>query len=442
MINGVAIYGGFPKTGNPVWEDRDPNTYITILSGDLLGNDNPTTPVKNLNDDPNRADNCYHVFYHPYYTNLDATAILDGFTITAGNADGYSGRSGYGGGMYNWGSNPTVSNCTFTSNSAGIGGGMDNDYSNSIVTGCTFSGNLASSGSGMYNEYFSSPTVSNCTFSGNSAGRGGGMYNLVYSSPTVTGCTFSGNSADSKGGGMCNAWDSSPTLSNCTFTGNLADGGGGGMYNASGNPTLINCILWGNSATDSPQIYGGGTVTYSDVQGGYPGLGNINIDPLFLDPGQWDSNGTVGDPSDDFWVDGDYHLKSEGWRWARDEPRWDWDYDDVTSRCIDAGNPGVSLGDEPIILDVDPTNEFGINIRVNMGFYGGTAEASIGPYDWSLLGDLTNDGMVNFVDFAGQAADWQVGGIEQSGDLDRNGIVDIADFVMLIEDWLRETTWY
>ncbi|MCK5175563.1 MAG: hypothetical protein KAR47_19365, partial [Planctomycetes bacterium] len=64
MINGVGIYGGFPAGGGN-WEDRDPNTYETILSGDLLGNDNPATTVEDLLDDPCRADNCYHVFYHP-----------------------------------------------------------------------------------------------------------------------------------------------------------------------------------------------------------------------------------------------------------------------------------------------------------------------------------------------------------------------------------------
>ena len=80
-------------------------------------------------------------------------------------------------------------------------------------------------------------------------------------------------------------------------------------------------------------------------------------------------------------MDGDYHLKSEGWRW--DSVRGRWDYDDVTSRCIDAGNPGSSLENELLIIPSDPDNIWGENIRINMGAYGGTSEASMPPYNWS-----------------------------------------------------------
>ncbi len=97
MINGVAIYGGFATTSNPAREDRDPDTYLTILSGDLNGDDDSG------GDD---SDNCYHVFYHPDGTNLDTTAILDGVSITAGNADNtdwpYSHFHGGGRISLNW----------------------------------------------------------------------------------------------------------------------------------------------------------------------------------------------------------------------------------------------------------------------------------------------------------------------------------------------------
>jgi len=87
MVNGVGIYGGFPSGGGR-WENRNPNLYETILSGDLLGNDNPSTPVKALLNDSRRAENCFHVFYHPKGLALGPSAILDGFTITSGNANG------------------------------------------------------------------------------------------------------------------------------------------------------------------------------------------------------------------------------------------------------------------------------------------------------------------------------------------------------------------
>ncbi|MCH9021548.1 MAG: right-handed parallel beta-helix repeat-containing protein, partial [Planctomycetes bacterium] len=152
-----------------------------------------------------------------------ATTVLDGFTITNGSATN-------GGGMFNNGASPTVTNCTFSGNSATFGGGMSNTGNSSpTVTNCTFVGNTARGG-GMYN-LTSSPTVTNCTFSGNTADFGGGMFNVNSSSPTVTNCTFSGNTATNEGGGMWNKTGSSPTVMNCTFSGNSATTNGGGMFN-------------------------------------------------------------------------------------------------------------------------------------------------------------------------------------------------------------------
>jgi hypothetical protein len=325
MINGVAIYGGFPNTGDPTFGDRDPLAYETILSGDLLGNDNPNTPVKDLLDDPSRADNSYHVFNHQWSTDLDSTAILDGFTITAGNADDSSFHSPHaeGGGMRNYSSSPTLTNCTFTVNSAIYGGGMDNTGSNLTLTGCTFFGNSASygggisnhhgrpkvsdctfisnsaedDGGGMYNKS-SSPKVTHCTFFGNSASYGGGMYNREYSSPRVTNCTFDGNSAQDDGGGMKNYDYSSPRVTNCTFASNSADRGGGMVNTTACYPTVTNCILWGNTALKSNEIYNYSStpaISYCDIAGsflgnlwdpniGSDGGGNIDADPLFLYP--------------------------------------------------------------------------------------------------------------------------------------------------------------
>jgi hypothetical protein len=77
-----------------------------------------------------------------------------------------------------------------------------------------------------------------------------------------------------------------------------------------------------------------------------------------------------------------------------------------------------------------------------MGAYGGTPEASMPPYDWALLADLTNDGIVNFADFTHQADDWRGTESEQPGDLDRNALIDFADLLLLAEDWLKKTTWH
>ncbi len=468
IVNGVAIFGGFP-TGGSDFPGRNIELYETILSGDLLANDNPTTLVEDLHDDPTRADNCYHVFYHPDGLGLDPNAILNGFTITAGYADG-PGNHFSGGGMYNWDSSSTITNCIFTGNSAsGSGGGMYNwEDSSPTVTGCFFSGNSAGHGGGMINRsssltvtncafngnsafghgggmhnYDSSPTVTGCTFTNNSAGTGGGMWNYS-SSPTVTGCTFTGNSAAS-GGGMFNYNSSNPTVTNCTFTGNSADNYGGGMCNQEdSSSTVTNSILWGNTSASGGNEIALAALTYSstididycDVQGGLAGIyddgtgntinwgaGNIDADPLFVDPNN-----------------GDYHLKSQSWRWDTTANEWTWD--EVTSRCIDAGNPGALLGNEPMTLDVDPLNRWGENIRINMGAFGGTAQASMPPYDWALLADLTNDGIVNLEDFANQAKDWQNTADAQPGDLNRDGTVDLNDAILMANDWLHITTWH
>ena len=109
------------------------------------------------------------------------------------------------------------------------------------------------------------------------------MYNNNSSNPTVTYCTFSGNTTTFDAGGMYN-FESSPTVTHCTFSGNFANliSGGGMINSGTSNPTLANCILWG----DSPDEIVGGTpiVTFSDVQGGgFGGTGNIDANPSFVD---------------------------------------------------------------------------------------------------------------------------------------------------------------
>ncbi|MFC1783872.1 dockerin type I domain-containing protein, partial [Planctomycetota bacterium] len=141
----------------------------------------------------------------------------------------------------------------------------------------------------------------------------------------------------------------------------------------------------------------------------------------------------------DFWVSGDYHLLSFGWWWNENIERWRWDY--VTSPCIDAGNPATPLGDELLTIPTDPTNRWGVNLRINMGAYGGTAEAGMPPHDWALRADLTNDGIVNLEDFAHQANDWLKTESEQPGDLNRDGTLDILDLALLMQEWLIQTTW-
>jgi hypothetical protein len=114
-------------------------------------------------------------------------------------------------------------------------------------------------------------------------------------------------------------------------------------------------------------------VAYSDIQGDAAGQGNIDADPLFVARGFW-----TDAPSGAVWTDGDYHLKSRGWTW--DASRGAWTYYNATSPCVDAGDPGLLLGDEPPCEQGSPLSErAGANLRIDMGAYGGTPEASPAP---------------------------------------------------------------
>ena len=202
-----------------------------------------------------------------------SNASLDGFSLILGTSpDSYAN----GGGMYNDSSSPSVTNCVFTGNN---GRGMYNNSSSPSVTNCVFTGNTAIyGGGGMYNVS-SSPAVTNCVFTNNTSDiGGGGMYNHVFSAPTVTNCVFTSNTGP-YGGGMTND-SSSPSITNCVFTSNTGATGGGIYDINSSAPVVENSIVWGNTngaiSGDTP------TVTYSCVEGGWAGTGNISDNPLFV----------------------------------------------------------------------------------------------------------------------------------------------------------------
>lgn len=329
----------------------------------------------------------------------DPNTILEGFTIADGNAIS-AFPDNQGGGMYNNGSSPTVTNCIFSgSMAAEYGGGMHNSSSSPFVTDCIFTSNMTTRGGGMSNSS-SSPTVSNSVFSNNLAlgGYGGGMYNSANSTTTVTNCTFYGNWGGYGGGGMRNE-DSSSILTNCTFNDNGAAYWGQGISNNSSNPTVSNCILWGDSGGGG-EIYGTATVTYSNVQDGtgetWFGQGCIDSDPLFV-------NAAVGD----------LHLLS-------------------ASPCIDRGNNSyvpteitTDLDGYPRIIDGDCNS---IEV-VDMGAY---------EFSYVYLGDFDFDCGVDLIDFAILANYWLDNEIlldiypAPAGD----GIINAEDLAIFCENWL------
>ncbi|MCP4693016.1 MAG: hypothetical protein GY859_33550, partial [Desulfobacterales bacterium] len=277
MKNGVAIYGGFNGSEADI-DERDWVNNVTILSGDIgTSGDN--------------SDNTYHVFFHPAHMGLDETAVLDGFTITGGNANGDSSPA-VGGGMFNRGASPTLANIVFSENlAANGGGGMENETASSpSLTHCTFTQNETTSGGGggMRNDK-SSPTLSDCDFSQNSAPYGGGIFNTA-SAPALTRCTFSDNQAVSQGGGgMRNAKSSSPILADCAFTGNTAPYGGA-IRNDASSPILAGCTFTGNLAASggggmdngsnsSPSLTRCDFTLNRTTKGGGGGMRNDNASP-------------------------------------------------------------------------------------------------------------------------------------------------------------------
>ena len=243
LKNGVAIFGGFPPGGG-TWQNRNTSNYKTILTGDLTGND--AKDPESENSPKLRAENSFHVVTT---TETDQTAFLDGFTITAGNANARKQPNDRGGGIYNSDGAPTIANCIFTANhAAGVygGGAMHNAAKSSpTLVNCAFSNNHAGYGAAIYNKD-GSISLTNCTFEDHQAYKGGAIRNKS-SDATLTGCTFFKNSAGDPGGAICSSDGGNLELINCKFTANSAMAGGA-IWGGS-SLTLTNCTFTGNSAS-------------------------------------------------------------------------------------------------------------------------------------------------------------------------------------------------
>jgi len=320
---------------------------------------------------------------------------------------------------------------------------------NSVLSGFTITNGWISgacgygSGGGAIMCTFSSPTISNCIFRNNTCttacivwGSTGGAIYLEESHSIINNCIIVGNTAYEGAGGIHCQPNSNPIIANCT----ICDNHGFGILAI--GLVVTNSILWGNASgylwdDFSDQLNanrGNAIVNFSDIQGDWLGLGNIDGDPCFVSPGYWDPNDSPWDAKY-IWVGADYHLKSEGWRW--DTQRGVWTWDDLTSRCIDAGDPDSSLDAEPLSIPLDPNNDWGQNHRINMGAYGGTDQASIGPNGWSGRKDYNNDGITNFTDFAC----WSDNYVYSHGKRIRRN-ADANDLALLAHCWLDRTTWF
>lgn len=231
LVENVAIYGGFAG-GETQLSQRNPAVNVCTLSGDI-----------GAPGDPN--DNTYHVVN---CTDLDSTAILDGFTITGGNADAGYPHDG-GGGLRSRCGAASIVNCKFVANLGAYGGAVYLE-SGSVVqfTDCIFSNNAATSEAGAIYVYESAPTLSNCTVSQNSSPYLGAVSFAFSGGATLNQCVISGNSA--VWGGAIGCYEASPILADCTFSANTCPNGGGAFYvlGTTSTPTLSGCTFTSNSA--------------------------------------------------------------------------------------------------------------------------------------------------------------------------------------------------
>ena len=383
LKDGIELYGGF-SIGGGCWEDRDWKTYETILSGDLGGNDGP--------DFSHTTGNSFHVVIS---RGAILHAVIDGFTIKGGNADNnpFNPESSSGGGIRVDGNLPTIRNCTIRANQAQLGGGiMLCAISSSIISNCVIQGNRANDGGGIM-CLGSSPLIKHCVISGNL--QGDGIFCISHSNPTILNCTIIGN----RDYGIYGEENSHPIIKNSLV-----------FYNLRRD---VRIYSHNNFKEIYPEIP---TSLIADI--------NIRDDPLYAQPGYWDDNGTPEEDIDDFWVEGDYHLKSQAGRW---DPNWV--KDDVTSPYIDAGDPASDWSAE-----LWPHGG-----RINMGAYGGTVEASMSS-DTSVgnIADLNLDGKVDLLDYDRLTDWWREEEILLKEDLSRNGRVDAVDLEILCENWLWE----
>jgi len=304
----------------------------------------------------------------------------------------FSGNSvGHSGGAiccYEY-SNPTIRNNIIEGNSCVFrGGGIHcRDYSSPTITRNYFLSNSGNSGGGIHCLEESNAKIKDCFFKDNSAGDRGGAIFCRHSNPIITRNIVIGNSALNYGGGICCAESTAALITGNTLSGNSADSYGGGIacWNRDCYPDIRNTILWGNSAPTDPEIFihnnSDPTITYCNIQGGHPGRGNIDADPLL-----------AGLERDDVNI-----------RWR--------------SPCIDAGDPNSPLDPDNTVCDM---GRFYFNQDV-MGV------VEVYPHDEPIVlppegGQLVYDGWVfNFIGYPGRADIWTyafVPGIGRYGPID------------------------
>ncbi len=350
--------------------------------------------------------------------NRGGIAYCDG-TISYNTIINNNNITGEGGGLYNC--DATITNNIISNNYCNnIGGGLcgcDGEIIDNVIID-----NYAGSGGGLRD---CEGNIRANIIAGNEAQTVGG--GLHCCTGNISNNVVAGNKSGSYGGGLNGCGGS---IYNNTIVGNIASQNGGALYECSAS--VRNNIIAFNKTSSIGGIYGLCNSSYNVLWmneggnfggGATAGPGDICVNPLFAVNGYWDPNGTTGDTSDDFWVDGDYHLKSKAGRW--DPSTESWVQDDVNSLCIDAGDPNS-----------DWTAELWPHGKgINIGAYGGTPEASMSPSDAGNIADLNNDDTVDFADMVIFVGKWLSKQTLLAEDLNRDRIVNFKDFAIFVDNW-------
>jgi parallel beta-helix repeat protein len=226
----------------------------------------------------------------------NSSPLIEGNTISGNRASDHFWESSYGGGIY-CGSGTTIRNNIITQNSSYVGGGGIECAGSSItITGNTIEGNTVYDGPGGGIDCGGNLTIKDNVITGNTAANWGGGGIWGSGSLTIEGNTIAGNvTTDISGGGI--SCYGSPTIEGNTIAGNSASLNGGGIYiESNGSPTITNSILWSNSPDEIYVVGDTVPVTYSDIQGGWEGEGNIDRVPRFADPLAGDLSLLPGSP--------------------------------------------------------------------------------------------------------------------------------------------------
>ncbi|MFK8013253.1 MAG: beta strand repeat-containing protein, partial [Marinicellaceae bacterium] len=311
LVDGVSVYGGFNGTETEL-NQRDPETNITVLSGDITQDDDNSDGNNILEDrlDANGL-NSYHIVNG---SDVDTSTVFSGFIVTAGQADGVIGsQERFGAGMYcgNNFTGPSISMSTFIGHFAAYDGAatygcsqdvVDSDFINNyarnggaiLIRGgnyenVLFQGNTVYGSGGAISKNASPLTIINSQFIANQAFGNGGAISSA-NGVTLENVLFSGNKSNSSGGAI-NQNGSNSDLTNVTMTGNLAVGSGGAININNATLNVRNSIIWNNhdnttDTTASSSINLSSTTftqTNSMVQNfGTSGVGNLDVDPLFI----------------------------------------------------------------------------------------------------------------------------------------------------------------